>query len=130
MMEALSSSETSVFTRATRLNILYSFGASVGSYLRLTLFLVHRFLSTWWWRRLFPPKHRFLQEPHGVTFQRTPFWNVLFLDNVLALNVCKYVDNTGNCRSEYLFSEKCASSVLCHSFGTVKIPASAKISTR
>jgi hypothetical protein len=39
------------------------------------LFLVHRFLSPWWRRRQVPPKRRFLQEPHGVTTQRTPFFN-------------------------------------------------------
>jgi hypothetical protein len=37
------------------------------------LFLVHRFLSPWWRRRQVPPKRRFLQEPHGVTTQKTPF---------------------------------------------------------
>jgi hypothetical protein len=36
------------------------------------LFLVHRFLSPWWRRRQVPPKRRFLQEPHGVTTQKTP----------------------------------------------------------
>jgi hypothetical protein len=33
-----------------------------------------RFLSTWWWRRYVPKKRRFLQEPHGVTSQKTPFF--------------------------------------------------------
>jgi hypothetical protein len=37
-------------------------------------FLVHRFLSPWWRRRQVPPKRRFLQEPHGVTTQKTPFF--------------------------------------------------------
>jgi hypothetical protein len=32
--------------------------------------------SSWWWRLSFPPKHRFLQEPHGVTFQKTAFFIV------------------------------------------------------
>jgi hypothetical protein len=36
--------------------------------------LVHRFLSPWWRRRQVPPKRRFLQEPHGVTTQKTPFF--------------------------------------------------------
>jgi hypothetical protein len=40
------------------------------------LFLVHRFLSPWWRRRHVPPKRRFLQEPHGVTTQKTPFFIV------------------------------------------------------
>jgi hypothetical protein len=39
------------------------------------LFLVHRFLSPWWRRRQVPPKRRFLQEPHGVTSQKTPFFS-------------------------------------------------------
>jgi hypothetical protein len=39
------------------------------------LFLVHRFLSPWWRRRQVPPKRQFLQEPHGVTTQKTPFFN-------------------------------------------------------
>jgi hypothetical protein len=39
-------------------------------------FLVHWFLSPWWWRRYVPPKHRFLQEPHDLTSQKTPFFIV------------------------------------------------------
>jgi hypothetical protein len=37
----------------------------------------NRFLTPWWRRRQVPPKSRFLQEPHGVTSQKTPFvnWN-------------------------------------------------------
>jgi hypothetical protein len=37
-----------------------------------------RFLSLWWWRRYIPPKRWFLQEPHGVTTQKTPFFMDLF----------------------------------------------------
>jgi hypothetical protein len=40
-----------------------------------TLFLVHRYLSPWWWRRYVLPKCRFLQEPHGVTSKKTTFFN-------------------------------------------------------
>jgi hypothetical protein len=40
------------------------------------LFLVHRLLSLWLWRGYAPPKGRFLQEPHGVTSQKTAFSNV------------------------------------------------------
>jgi hypothetical protein len=47
MKEAPGSSETSVLTRATRRN-----------------------------RRQVPPKRRFLQDPHGVTSQKTPFFIV------------------------------------------------------
>jgi hypothetical protein len=34
-------------------------------------------LSPWWRRRQVPPKRRFLQEPHGVTTQKTPFFKVI-----------------------------------------------------
>jgi hypothetical protein len=45
----------------------------------VVLFLVHRFLSPWWRRRQVPPKRRFLQEPHGITTQKTQFFkSVLF----------------------------------------------------
>jgi hypothetical protein len=37
--------------------------------------LVHLFLSPWWWRYV-PPKSRFVQEPHGVTSQKTAFFMV------------------------------------------------------
>jgi hypothetical protein len=37
-------------------------------------FLFHRFLSPWWIRRYVPLKCRLLQEPHGVTSQKTPFF--------------------------------------------------------
>jgi hypothetical protein len=33
-------------------------------------------LSPWWRRRQVSPKRRFLQEPHGVTTQKTPFFIV------------------------------------------------------
>jgi hypothetical protein len=35
-------------------------------------------LSPWWRRRQVPPKRRFLQEPHGVTTQKTPFFRILY----------------------------------------------------
>jgi hypothetical protein len=44
--------------------------------LRRNLFLLHRFLSLWWWRRYVPPKRQFLQEPHSVTSQKTVFFTV------------------------------------------------------
>jgi hypothetical protein len=43
---------------------------------RLTLLLAHRFLLHWRWRRYVPPKPRFLQEPNGLTSQKTPFFSV------------------------------------------------------
>jgi hypothetical protein len=49
--------------------------ASVASYC-LTFFLVHWFLSPWWWRSYIPQKCRFLQEPHGVTSQKIAFFIV------------------------------------------------------
>jgi hypothetical protein len=52
------------------------FAAYVGCQLQLVLFLVHRFLSPWWRRRQVPPTRRFLQEPHGVTTQKTSFFIV------------------------------------------------------
>jgi hypothetical protein len=53
--------------------------------IRLTLFLVHRFLSPWWWMRYVPPKSLFLQEQHGVTSQRTSFfnWDIVCMSEVL-----------------------------------------------
>jgi hypothetical protein len=44
--------------------------------LLLTFLLARRFLSPWWWRRYVPLKHRFLQEPHGVPFQKTTLFTV------------------------------------------------------
>jgi hypothetical protein len=59
------------FIRATRIG-------GLGTTLVVTLAV---FLSPWWRRRYFPPKRRFLQEPHGVTSQKTPFfmWGKCFL---------------------------------------------------
>jgi hypothetical protein len=42
----------------------------------LMLFLVHQFLSPWWWRCQVPPKRRFLQEPHDITSQKMAFFIV------------------------------------------------------
>jgi hypothetical protein len=55
--------------------LLFSLGPTVICNYR-ALFLVHRFLSPWWRRRWVPPKRRFLQESHGVTSQKTPFFIV------------------------------------------------------
>jgi hypothetical protein len=51
-----------------------SSAAYIGCYLLLTLFLVHWFLSPWWWRHYIPLKRRFLQETHGITFHKTAFF--------------------------------------------------------
>jgi hypothetical protein len=40
----------------------------------LMLFLAHWFFLPWWWRRYVPPKHGFLQEPHGITSQKMAFF--------------------------------------------------------
>jgi hypothetical protein len=47
-------------------------------------------LSPWWRRRQVPPKRRFLQEPHGVTTQKTPFF--------LLLSICP---PDGNCKRSF-----------------------------
>jgi hypothetical protein len=36
------------------------------------------FFSPWWWKRYIPPKCRLLQEPYGVTFQKTAFVLISF----------------------------------------------------
>jgi hypothetical protein len=47
-----------------------------------------------WWRRQVPPKCRFLQEPHGVTTQKTPFFIVTAVKtsnltySILFLSIC------------------------------------------
>jgi hypothetical protein len=35
-----------------------------------------RFLSPWRLRHYIPPRHRFLEDPHGVTSQKTAFFKV------------------------------------------------------
>jgi hypothetical protein len=35
-------------------------------------------LSPWCRRRYDPPKRRFLQDPHGITSQKTPFFRLIF----------------------------------------------------
>jgi hypothetical protein len=104
MKEALSSSETSVLTRATRLNIaedtILHITFKVSIMQKHYIFLNRPFLETrtsvqglrFSWRRLwrmpssgmlylvtlarmyFPPKRRLLQEPHIITFQKTAFF--------------------------------------------------------
>jgi hypothetical protein len=63
-------------------------------------FLVHRFLSPWWWRRYDPSKRRFSQEPHGMTSQKTPFFIVTAGNTsnltLCCLFVCLQVSSDGN----------------------------------
>jgi hypothetical protein len=56
--------------RVTRIGELETFRRLLAT----ATFLVHRFLSSWWWRCQVPPKSRLLEEPHGVTSQETPFF--------------------------------------------------------
>jgi hypothetical protein len=64
------------------------------------LFLAHRFLSPWWRRRQVPPKRRFLQEPHGVTTQKTPFFRLLIVPAELWLLI-RYCGNANPQRVPY-----------------------------
>jgi hypothetical protein len=75
------------------------------------LFLVHRFLSPWWRRRQVPPKRRFLQEPHGVTTQKTPFFTSHFV------RVFRYCRNLWHCEARLI---TCLSLVSCLVHSTKK----------
>jgi hypothetical protein len=61
------------FIRVTKIGELGTTQAATSNR-QLVLFLVHRFLSSWWRRRQVPPKHRFLQEPHDVRSQKAAFF--------------------------------------------------------
>jgi hypothetical protein len=41
---------------------------------KLTLLIARQFLSAWWWRRYILLKRRFLEEPYGITSQKTAFF--------------------------------------------------------
>jgi hypothetical protein len=58
----------------TRINELGTTLAVTSNWGTLLTFLGRRFLWPWWWRWYVPPKHMFLQEPNGVTFQMTAFF--------------------------------------------------------
>jgi hypothetical protein len=63
------------------------------------LFVVHRLLSPWWRRRQIPPKRRFLQEPHGVTTQKTQFFilHSLFLLHAVLGDIGPSKESAGHC---------------------------------
>jgi hypothetical protein len=52
------------------------------------LFLASWFFSRWWWRRYVPPKHRFLQEPHGVTSHNTVFFTCQYCYGFVVSRTC------------------------------------------
>jgi hypothetical protein len=60
------------FIRVTRILCISSQLASVVSY-------------SWWMRRSFPRNCRVLQDPHGVTSQKTPFFKVLHISTCLQI---------------------------------------------
>jgi hypothetical protein len=59
---------------------------AVTSNLRISL----RFLSPRWWRRYVLPKRRLLQEPNGVTCQKTAFFNISICTDIPASNCMSY----------------------------------------
>jgi hypothetical protein len=65
-----------VFTAVTMKNAaVREFLRSVPRLLFTAFSLIHRFLSPSQWRRYVPAKCRFLQESHGVTSEKTAFFN-------------------------------------------------------
>jgi hypothetical protein len=108
----------------------------------LTLIPSPQFLP-WWWRRYVPPKCRYLQEPHGVTSQNTPFLiatefvskrvvpcNLFTKRSVVSLGVKKdyssfhYVDNS-RMQSSSRRVAHCRDVTPCNvtaSLGTVALP--------
>jgi hypothetical protein len=67
--------------RTARVGELGTMLAVTAILVKLTLFLIYRFLWPWWWRHKVHPKCRFLQEPHGVTSQQTTFFISLNMSN-------------------------------------------------
>jgi hypothetical protein len=52
------------------------------------MFIDNQFLSPWWWRCYIPPKRRFLQEPHGITSQKTAFFIVTAVKTSNLMELC------------------------------------------
>jgi hypothetical protein len=82
----------------------YFFAACVGCYLRIKLFLVHRFLSPWWWRGYVPPKRRFLEERHDATSQKIAFFIVTAVmasnptTNIFLTKICTLISSLKSLR--------------------------------
>jgi hypothetical protein len=53
----------------------------------------NRFLSLWWWRRYFRPKHRLLQGSHRVTSQKTAFFIVIALKTPNLNKICIHISS-------------------------------------
>jgi hypothetical protein len=68
---------SSSINRVTKIGELETTVTVASNRRTLTFFLVHQFLSLWSWKCQVPPKHRFLQEPNGVTSHKT-----IFLHNI------------------------------------------------
>jgi hypothetical protein len=58
-------------------------------------------MSPWWWRRYVPPKRQFLQEPHGITSQKTALFINVF-NWILIIGVYVHRINTGFCEAQTL----------------------------
>jgi hypothetical protein len=52
-------------------------------------------VSHWWWRRYVPLKRRFLHEPHGLTFQKTTFFNIFLFHCIKWRNYCLFFSFLG-----------------------------------
>jgi hypothetical protein len=73
--------------RVTRIGLLGTMLVVTSKRSKLRKILFSPFLSPWRWRRYVHPKRRFLQEPCGITSQKTAFLNLL---SVFGLNVSMY----------------------------------------
>jgi hypothetical protein len=78
------------------------FAACFSCQLMLTLFLTGWFFPAWWWRRYIHPKRQFLQEPHGVTLQKTAlFLMKSYFKVITVFNHIYYVCSTVLYSSDY-----------------------------
>jgi hypothetical protein len=70
--------------------------------IRLTLSSLALFPLPWRWRRYFPPKRRFILNPHDATSQKTAFFKCdvissLFMMILTKFYILRLVPNTGFC---------------------------------